>query len=82
MSGLTIEVGPVYDRGPFWRDWQNRMLAALVFGALCVGLALPKDHTSVRLGQGCYYSVTNIGPVNVQREHCPTYGPVDPPLPF
>ena len=70
VGKLGIEVGPVYGRGPYWWDWQLVTLALCALVALCAGLLLPKDHTALRLGPGCYYSVTNMGPVNIQRERC------------
>jgi hypothetical protein len=60
----------LYDRGKLSRGWQVVVLMLAILAALVLGLTMPKDHSGPRLGQGCYYSVTNIGPFNMQNEEC------------
>lgn len=60
----------IYDRGELSRGWQAMCLAMVILAALLLGLTMPKDHSALRLRQGCYYSVTNVGPFNIQREVC------------
>lgn len=70
-QSAVLQLQPiVYDRGPISRDWQAITLVLAILTALVFALTLPKDHSVLRLGPGCYYSVTDVGPFNIQREVC------------